>query len=288
MLSDRESICSLPVIPRSMNLQITVVGSKEDGDMTSLKSLPPHAWKNVDVYAAAPRPVTATLSKNLKTILIKFDTKIHLIRKGCGYIFTSAVVAKLGRKASCYKRSLNQLAVRLGLSASLVPGDSLVFNSGAISQHKEKISDTTNSAIIVQTEASLNPLMVHITGPSQIGSCDPARLKAEASGNAGGRKLSFSWNVSYSYEVDMNLVTDNDTADLLAIRTYLSALPLHSHVIYIGSQNIKQSTSERYLGYEFSVVASNFLGQTSNIGRFVVQRTSTKAPTVKILGGKSC
>ena len=283
LLSDSSAVCPLPKIQSSLSLRITVVASLEDGSLHELDHLPQTAWKTLQVYAAAPKAISAKLSDNLKTIIIDFDSKILPRRKLCSDIFESSIESKFGARARCYMRSLDKIAIRLGVQATIAPGDVIGIKSDAVYAFNERYSYSASGSVNLQASTS-KPLQVNVVGPSNVGICDAFKIKALASGNTGGRRLTFAWSVLFASDVDTNSLTSNDTDDLNSIQSYLNSLPSHTHTIAIRSDMARPTTSQRYIAYEFSVTASNFLGQQNNKS-IVVQRMSVKVPVVKILGG---
>lgn len=283
--SNSSATCLLPVLPTSTSLQLTVVASTEDASPNALKRLPQNAWRVLHVYAAAPKALSAKLGGNLKTIIVAFDTGIAG-KKSCSDYFESSVLAKLGTRARCYKGSLNQIAISLGVGATIVPGYPITLRDDSIFAYREKMSYAASGSVDLEG-STYKPFEIVIVGPSQVGICDTIEIKAMAYGNTDVRQLSFSWDVSFARDTNKAHLTSQHHDDLKAISRYLYNLPSDTYSISIRSGLVVPSTMARPVVYNFTVLASNFIKQQT--GKAIsVQRMNARVPVVTILGGMQC
>ena len=275
--------CQLPKLVKSAKIRMTVVASLEDGILSELDKLPEAAWRSLTVYASAPSPLSARLSSTLDSIVISFSKKIASGKKMCHEMFAGDVDNMFGYQAKCFIKGRSVIEIALGSNPIIQIGQTIQIKSPVFFAYNEQYSHpAVGSVQLIGPSADAKPV-VTLFGPSEVGACDGFSFKALVLGNTGGRTVSFSWTVSFARDVDQDMLSLEDQADIKKVTGQLASET--GFRIRINPGSLKPTTSQKYIAYEISVTASNFLNHKAS-SSMVVQRSSTNAPSIQIVGGK--
>lgn len=230
-----------------------------------------------------PIALTAKLSQNLGSIVVKFDIPTdagYVSFEGlasayasgwqrCNNTLDSSFMEKIGLNPNCLFQDATTMTIQLGYNAILNTMDSGIGDNVSIANGIYNQGDTSVAVIgwvplgIIDTF----PIPVaRLNGPHVTSVCDELILDASSSSGAIGRPLHYR----YSIKGTTNLIK------IANLGRMLQDMPSQMMItINAGQLDPDQS-------YTFSVTITNYLGM-SNTARHVVKTVRTSVPQVNII-----
>ena len=202
-----------------LNIEATIGGLAVTGSPSSAFIQP----------ADAPQLLSATMSDSLVQIGVTFDIATNRAGMGladtdCSRVLSASTLAKkLGAGPKCsFSADAMQLIIVLGSGATILPSGTLskdlteaspnsldfllgaVLNAAGNSYAYAALDGTPGTALLqgppaafdINNASALNPLP-SLSAPRSVGVCEPLKLDASASGNSGGRALTFAFSVDF-------------------------------------------------------------------------------------------
>jgi hypothetical protein len=254
-------------------LNVKFGGVHLDGSPFNVKSMP----------APSPRIISSMFTDTVSGITIEFDVPTNqaymYLPGSCSQVFIAESIALLAANPAdtkCSWSSPSTLNVFLGFGATLVAGQRVSFNTGAVTIQKSEfplgsgrffISSHPVSVSIAIDRPKNPPAPIPIVkAPSLVSACDNVVLDASSSAGSGGRPLQFVWGILPAPINDAN------------IRSFMRGF------YNKPSATLPASLLPGGYSYSFMVRVTNFL-DVSTDALVTIQKDATSLPTVVIEGG---
>jgi hypothetical protein len=222
-------------------------------------------YDNMEVFPGTrPIALSATLSRNLGSIAVRFDTPTdagyttfvgmhgaHFGWQRCNNTLDQSVMDKIGQGPNCNFADAWTMVIQLGYNATIMPADSGVGDNvtllGNIYNH-----DDTSAPMLgwvpLGTTSFIPPPVAQLVGPIITGVCDNITLDASGSSGAAGRALQYNYYVRGT----------GDPNKLAAVASYLDSISSQMLV------NLNGGILDPDQTYIFEVIVTNYLGMSDS------------------------
>lgn len=235
-----------------------------------------------------PLPLTAKLSQNLGSIVVKFDipTDAGYLSFGsiisahtsgwqrCNNTLDSSFMEKIGVNPNCAFQDATTLTIQLGFNATIRAMDSGAGDNISIANGIYNQGDTSMAIsgwVPLGITDSCPPPVAQLIGPQITSVCDDLVLDASSSSGAAGRPMTYKFTVKGT----------GNPNKLAALGFALDAMASNMMVtIAAGQLDPDQS-------YLFTVTVTNYLGMTS-AAKLTIQVVDASIPQVRLLPIISC
>ncbi|KAK3742747.1 hypothetical protein QZH41_018953, partial [Actinostola sp. cb2023] len=227
-------------------------------------------------YARSPHLVFIAFTQNLQALIATMNKPSKHVGESCNGIFSALSVAKFGTQTKCILRTPHHLFITLSGNPTIAPKDTITYNDGSLTRLLEDVTKRASGTRALTVQGPPNPVnpTARLSGPNYIGTCGEVVLDGSASSGAGGRRLSFQWDVEWAS--NQGAVSDSAaTTDINDIKGILSSLPGFSPRVELTKGNLVLN-----LKYEVQLSVSNFLGKTSVKSTLVVVRENKQLPVI--------
>ena len=239
-------------------------------------------YDNVEVLPGTrPIALNATLSRNLGSIAVKFDTPTdagyatfvgmhgpHLGWQRCNSTLDQSVMDKIGQGPNCNFADAQTMVIQLGYNATVMPADSGVGDNITLLGNIYNQADTS-AAVLGWVPLGITsftpPPVAQLVGPTITGVCDNITLDASGSSGAAGRALQYSYYVRGTGDPDK----------LAAVASFLDSLPSQM-LVNIGGGILDPDQT-----YIFEVIVTNYLGM-SDSATLTVRTVRAAVPQLSI------
>ncbi|KAG0620064.1 hypothetical protein M758_4G186200 [Ceratodon purpureus] len=239
-------------------------------------------YENVEVLPGTrPIALSATLSRNLGSIAVAFDTPTdagyatfggmhgpHLGWQRCNSTLDQSVMDKIGQGPNCNFIDAQTMVIQLGYNATIMPADSGIGDNVTLLGNIYNQDDTSPSMfgwVPLGITSFTPPPVAQLIGPIITGVCDNITLDASGSSGAAGRALQYNYYVRGT----------GDPNKLAAIASYLDSIPSQMLV------NINGGILDPDQTYIFEVIVTNYMGM-SDSATLTIRTVRTSVPQLSI------
>ena len=262
-----ESTCLRLGVPSCNNCK-TNQGIVEVVVSVSLKGNPMRGAKTSLRYYSSPTILSAMFDFMGTSIIVRFEQNtdqggMNSTNSYCAQILDAQTVNILASKsedAACVWESSDVLNVFLGSGAQISPGDSIVIREDTLQSSNLISGPCVSCTAPVSAPAYAVAPIVTVKGSAEIDPCSELELRAMADSP---RPLEFSWSCR------------NDAVLDEALRSVKDAL------VFFEAGTKEMSVLDK--SYEILVVATNFLGTSSEPVLFTVRKKGSPAPLLTFI-----
>ena len=222
-------------------------------------------YDNMVVFPGTrPIALSATLSQNLGSIAVRFDTPTdagyatfvgmhgaHLGWQRCNNTLDQSVMDKIGQGPNCNFADAWTMVIQLGYNATIMPADSGVGDNVTLLGNIYNQDDTSAPMlgwVPLGITSFIPPPVAQLVGPIITGVCDNITLDASGSSGAAGRALQYNYYVRGT----------GDPNKLAAVASYLDSIPSQMLV------NLNGGILDPDQTYIFEVIVTNYLGMSDS------------------------
>ena len=240
-----------------------------------------------EIYAPAPQLVTAKIDDSYRKIILTFNEAAWSSKRNCKDMFSKKTGTSFGKRFKCAFKGKTQLVIYLGSKSTIKAGETISLLKDSIKARFQSVVEHTAATDINLSPPSklLSPRAI-ISGLNTVGMCNKIKISGRKSRGAGGRALTYNWNVEFSSDVNIGSLSAEVTNGLTKLKEKLASLPSRYNTLHLKSDELAVSTESELIAYNFTLSVTNFLSEKSPTTHLVVTRVNDNLPEVAILGGR--
>jgi hypothetical protein len=147
-----------------------------------------------------------------------------------------------GDSPICVMSSTTKMTIALGSGATILPGDTISFNSFKSCSDSPVPMSTQLVTLAASTEAQSVAPVIRLIGPSIISTCDTLKIRASANW-LGGRQASFVWFIDSTSAAPVLTSTGSSSVYNISMSLLPTFTAGSTHIIYVNVTNFMGSYS---------------------------------------------